>query len=447
MIRRYLVLLVCTWGCSTKLEPLFQTEESLDGAIPDARDGDQDAETPDGNSPDGDVPCLCPAEATCSLTLAGRRCVCRPGTVLVGNFCEPVVGQAVLRVATGGISTCAVLLDQTVRCWGEGFGAAPGTAIAIPGSSILDIEAGGDFYCARNAEREVYCWGKNDRGQLGVPSPSVSSEPVRVGDGAERRFDALTVGGEFACGLDQGTVWCWGANDGRLGDGTTVDRSSPTRVSELSGVDTVGVGEATACAANLDGSVWCWGDNSFGQVGDGTVDAVGLVPVFVGNIGADQVSAGVTLSCASTTTDFLCWGDLRAGYFGQPQIVPDPLNSVPRSLPHAWVSPIVDMTLEVNRACVLGGEHAVWCWGEDLNGSLGLGLDQSGAPQTVATPTVLTLSDDAIATSVSCSPLHCCLVTAAGGIRCWGENSSGQLGDGTNVNRNIPTQVLGTVQR
>src|SRR5205814_2092239 len=99
--------------------------------------------------------------------------------------------------------------------------------------------------------------------------------PMAVG--AEDSLDSVY----HSCSVEPGgALWCWGINgQGQLGDGTITRRTSPVQVSALgSSVATVaagggpffsGVGGHT-CSLKTNGTLWCWGFNNHGQVGDGT---------------------------------------------------------------------------------------------------------------------------------------------------------------------------------
>jgi hypothetical protein len=130
---------------------------------------------------------------------------------------------------------------------------------------------------------------------------------------------AISAGGGHTVALKaDGTVWAWGANsDGRLGDGTTIDRSLPVRVSGLTGVVAISAGGSHTVALKSDGSVMSWGANYNAQLGDGTTnDQSTAVPV-VGLSGVVAISAGEdhTLALRSDASVF-AWGPNRFGQLG-----------------------------------------------------------------------------------------------------------------------------------
>ena len=99
---------------------------------------------------------------------------------------------------------------------------------------------------------------------------------------------------------DDGSVWTWGRNvDGRLGDGTRIDRDAPVQVVSLAGVTAIDAGDFHCIALRDDGTAWAWGYNSDGQLGDGTGqdqsvpvqvrDLFGVVAVGAGGFGSMAV--------------------------------------------------------------------------------------------------------------------------------------------------------------
>ena len=121
---------------------------------------------------------------------------------------------------------------------------------------------------------DVWCWGGNGRGQLGDGTTTDRTLPTRVAGLSD--VVSLSVGTDHACAAGgSGVLRCWGANtSGQLGDSTTIDHPSPTVVSGLTNVTSVTAGAGSTCAIGDRGTakqqVFCWGRNDWGQVGDGT---------------------------------------------------------------------------------------------------------------------------------------------------------------------------------
>ena len=126
-------------------------------------------------------------------------------------------------------------------------------------------------------------------------------------------FAPVAGGSSHTCALTAaGGVLCWGANGGgRLGDGTSEARLTPTPVSGLgSGVTAIAVGGSHTCALTQAGSVLCWGNNWYGQLGDGSTESR-FTPTPVTGLGAGvtAISAAGSHTCALTQAGgVLCWG-------------------------------------------------------------------------------------------------------------------------------------------
>jgi len=194
-------------------------------------------------------------------------------------------------ISAGDDDACALTGAGAVKCWGwNGFGALgdgtttnSSTPVDASGRSsgvvAIDAESYGHT-CALMSGAPVKCWGWNRYGQLGDGRTIDSSTPVDV-QGLPSGVAAISVGGEHTCALTGGgPVSCWGNNSwaGQLGDGTTTNSATPVDVSGLgSGVSAISAAtDATAddvdhtCALTSDGAVLCWGYNGSGQLGDGT---------------------------------------------------------------------------------------------------------------------------------------------------------------------------------
>ena len=148
---------------------------------------------------------------------------------------------------------------------------------------------------------------------LAAPYTAVMTTPTATAMQTLPAFSKIAAGQSYTCALTSGGgVWCWGADEaGQLGDGTTVDRSTPVAVTGLdSGVTALTTGSAHTCALTSEGGVLCWGSNFAGALGDGTTTSRST-PVAVSGLGSGvtALAAGQHHTCALTNGGgVLCWG-------------------------------------------------------------------------------------------------------------------------------------------
>ena len=266
-----------------------------------------------------------------------------------------------------------------------------------------------------------------------------------VGELTKPTFVAVAAGGAHVCALHaNGGVYCAGLNSaGQLGDGTFTNRTTPVRVVRLgppftARVVSVDAGSAHTCAALADGTVRCWGENDNGRLGDG--DSIGNInretPVVVtGLTTATKVTLGGDFSCALLTDGTVkCWGlNSTSNQLGDG-------TSTNRATPVSVVnlSGVVDVAAGGSHACAVLGTGGVRCWGENDNGRLGDG--NSAGNINRSSPVVVTGLSDAVA--IDAGFAQSCARRANGALSCWGANNLGQLGIGTTVDNAVPVAVL-----
>lgn len=185
---------------------------------------------------------------------------------------------------------------------------------------------------------------------------------------------------------------------------------------------------ADRCALTTTGAVWCWGQNQDGRVGNGTRDFSRIpVPVTGLSVGVTAIAAGGQM-CAIQNGNVLCWGAYRPG-----PPFPETGSLAPKAVP-GLPSGITRVAVGESHACIVTNEGAAWCWGENSDGQLGNG---TAGPTQPPSPTQVVGLSTGVAQIVA-GRNHTCALTTAGSVFCWGSNSSGQLGDGGGGSRSSP---------
>jgi alpha-tubulin suppressor-like RCC1 family protein len=332
--------------------------------------------------------------------------------------------------AAGGNHSCAVTEQGTVKCWGDneygqlGDGTttdrdAPVDVLGLP--EVVSVSPGPTTTCAITSAGGVWCWGANSVGQLGDGSTTPRHLPGPVA-GLASGVTSISVGSEYACAVtDADEALCWGWNAyGQLGDGTTDDRLVPTPVSGLpAGARRIAAAQYHTCALDLDGAAWCWGDPGSGMPQSSVPVAVpglgsGLVDIAVGSLFGDSNQR----ACARTQGGaVLCWGGLLGGAYsegGSAAVVP------------GLESGVAALALGSVHSCALMATRQVRCWGRNEYGQLASSEFEISFDEEPAA--VYGLTGGAL--SVSAGWFHTCVVVPGDGMRCWGSDHDGQVGDG-----------------
>lgn len=315
-------------------------------------------------------------------------------------------------------------------------------ASANPAGGFASVSAGEGHTCAVTTTDGVKCWGLNDYGQLGDGTTTQRTAPVDV-VGLASGVTAIAVGTYHTCALTtEGGMKCWGANSlGQLGDGTTTQRTSPVDVSGLnSGGAGITAGERHTCALTTSGGLKCWGNNHLGQLGDGTVTSRSVPADVVGlTSGVAGVSAGYWHSCAVTLGgQAKCWG---ANYNGQLGDGTTAAHEIPMDV-SGMTSGVEVVAAGAFHNCALTTGGGVKCWGANFHGQLGNGTTTNSSPYGLTTPVDAQGLTSGVG-EVAPGQNHTCAVTAGGGAKCWGSNASGELGDGTTAQSTTPVDVAG----
>lgn len=292
---------------------------------------------------------------------------------------------------------------------------------------------------------------------LSASAVTPSSGPANGGtsvtiDGVEFVQVSTTMTHTLAL-TDQGTVYAWGTNfGGALGDGTTTNRSLPVQVKGvggvgyLTGVTSIAAGAWFSLAVTADGVV-AWGFNGSGQLGDGTTTDRPTPVAVVGTngsgslTGVTKVAAGNYHSVALASSGVYAWGNNHRGQLGNGT---NTLSSIPVQVKNSQgtgtLSAVTDIASGSNHTLAIT-TSGVMAWGFNSNGQLGTN-NQTDAMLPVQ---VLGLGGTGLLTSVTSISAGESFSLASGsfGVYAWGDNSLGQLGNGTTNNSLVPTQVVG----
>jgi alpha-tubulin suppressor-like RCC1 family protein len=310
--------------------------------------------------------------------------------------------------------------------------------MCLPMKAKLLLTVGSQHTCVTAPTGGIKCWGHNDSGQLGDSSTLETGVPTAV-TGLSTGMLALTASADTCAVTAAGAALCWGDNGfGQLGNGATQSSLSPIGVNGLSsGVVDVAAGGLHTCAVLASGAVRCWGDNSTGDLGDGTVFS-SLVPVDVKGLSglASAVTLGFGHSCALTAAGAVqCWGLNKYGELGN-----GTTSELPGSTPvvvKGLSADVISIAANSLHTCALTSVGAVKCWGHNVDGELGDGtFNDSAVPVDVQG-----LSSGVLA--IGAGTGHTCAVTAGGGVKCWGGNAFGQLGDSSTSKSPFPVDVVG----
>lgn len=365
-------------------------------------------------------------------TCAGEQVECLSAD---GVACCPNGGEPGLPVtlAAGSQNTCAIAETGQIKCWGpNGSGqlgrGAPGVAANTPQlvyripTGATQITVGGSYVCAI-VDGRLACWGTNSSGQFGNGSTADSSLPIVIPLPAAP--DSIGAGAATTCGSFGGVGMCWGSNTASQAGSET----DPLRVispKAVKGLPTIGesgqvivAARDHACASGLSG-LFCWGTNNANRLGSsGPTQSATAVAVVNGSAPATRVALGDLHGCALRGGRVQCWG---SNTFGEAGGVGLPSNGA--ITPADLGSGVTALCAGGNHTCVVQA-GVVKCFGDNSQGQGGF------APGLASIATAVEGLSGFVAKDVACGQFHTCAISTAGAIKCWGINTSGELGDGT----------------
>lgn len=244
----------------------------------------------------------------------------------------------------------------------------------------------------------------------------------------------LYAGPSHTCRVwDAGRLQCWGSNsDGQIGDGSQDDKLNPFVDYSWSGLRSVAMGEKHTCILGSDLQVRCWGDGGNGQLGINLLNPVrqaslaSAVSFPTGRI-ARSIAAGTDHTCALLDNQMAaCWGDNTYGQLGDNS---NAASSRPVMVDNGNLK-FIQLAAGGHSTCGLTFQdsYKVYCWGRNQFGQLGIGsLQSQSLPQSVDLGEVTDATPDPTL-RLAMGPSHTCVFGEYMGLKCWGNNTTGQLG-------------------
>ncbi len=380
-------------------------------------------------------------------------------------------GPGVATFSVGDDHACAVRTDATVWCWGSGLYGQLGDgttgdpvdhirsspvrvrfgSVALRGAT--EVAAGAFHSCAVRTGGRVVCWGSNEFGQLGSGAGSAefrtTAVRVRRGDGYLSGVTALTAGYRHTCALrSDGGVLCWGDGaHGQLGDGDSGAghlRTKPVRVREgdgyLGDVVAIAAGNFHTCALRRDGSVWCWGSSEWGQLGTGGSGSAHYsataTPVRLGGglmTRASALTSGALHTCVRRTDGSAwCWGNGESGQLGDGDSGQGHVRSRPVQVRRGSgvLKHVTGVGAGFDQSCARRTDGSAWCWGQDGSGQLGDGTQGDPATHLRRYPVQVVRPSDPFrgVRTMEGGIGYTCALRTDRTVWCWGSNAHGTLG-------------------
>lgn len=373
-----------------------------------------------------DKPCTAGANATATCAAGTCATACKLGFNACGGACV----DSTPAHCGASCTVCPTIPHATATCSAQGScGQQCSAGYNLCGGACVE-----DSAIACGAACSVCANTANGAGLCSAGACTAACDPgYRVCAGgccaiagplSATSFDA---GSLVTCAIESGGLLCWGRGlEGQLGTGLLTSATTPVQVAGLSaGVTQVAAaGNGThVCALLATGAVRCWGSNGDGQLGNGTYQPSPLPVNVTGITNAVALATNSRNSCAVLATGGVkCWGDIVR-------------SSTPLAI--AGLVNVTTLTVGQVHGCAFAS-GGVKCWGANGNGQLGTGLGGGASAVPVA---VSGLSAGVV--EISGGTLHTCALLTGGTVKCWGENSDGQIGDGTWSTARVPTFVSG----
>lgn len=355
------------------------------------------------------------------------------------------VGQdKILRVALAKVTPGNIMIDSnslfTVHIQDDDAGTPKTT---------LKVASNDGTVCAILSDHSLKCWGRNSSGEVGDGTTVDKSSPTLIDSGVS--YDFISLGANHACGITSvGVLKCWGGNwQGQLGDGTTTQQNSPVIIDSGVSYIQVSAGDGFTCGVTSANILKCWGTNWTSQLGDGTTNSQ-LSPVVIDTgVSYQEASTGWRHACAITTSGVLkCWGSNTWNQLGDG-------SSTTQATPVVIDSGVTYAKVASDQmdSCGIISDGTLKCWGSSMGATptvretgvvytdltKGLALTNYGMIKRTDWSLYAIDPEDSYTAVSGGSTL--CAIHHSGTLRCFGANNYGQMGNKDLVSMTTPVPL------